>query len=104
VDPHADWGPYRPWAAPFALLDEGRDAEARAALDALAEPPPDLLYEALCCAEAALALRLGARPALERTYRRLLPASGQLAGAGSGAVTFGPVDGWLAELRRALGT
>ncbi|MFF8097249.1 BTAD domain-containing putative transcriptional regulator [Streptomyces sp. NPDC016675] len=104
VDPRADWGPYRPWAAPFALLDEGRDAEARAALDALAEPPPDLLYEALCCAEAALALRLGARPALERTYRRLLPASGQLAGAGSGTVTFGPVDGWLAELRRALGT
>ncbi|MFC7940632.1 BTAD domain-containing putative transcriptional regulator, partial [Streptomyces sp. NPDC057387] len=48
VDPRADWGPYRPWAEPFALLAEGRDTEARGALRALPEPPPDLLYEALC--------------------------------------------------------
>ncbi|NEC75494.1 hypothetical protein G3I25_28650, partial [Streptomyces rochei] len=68
----------------------------------LAEPPPDLLYEALCCAEAALALALGDRTALERTYERLLPAAGEIAGAGSGLLTFGPVDTWLAGLRRAL--
>ncbi|MFI8946175.1 BTAD domain-containing putative transcriptional regulator [Streptomyces sp. NPDC053750] len=103
VDPRADWGPYRPWAAPFALLAAGHDTEARTALRALTEPPPDLLYEALCCAEAALALDLGDRPALERTYARLLPASGELAGAGSGLLTFGPVDDWLAAIRRALG-
>ncbi|MFE6594832.1 BTAD domain-containing putative transcriptional regulator [Streptomyces sp. NPDC057781] len=103
VDPRADWGPYRPWAEPFALLADGRDAEARTALRALPEPPPDLLYEALCCAEAALALELGDRPALERTYGRLLPASGELAGAGSGLLTFGPVDDWLTAIRRALG-
>ncbi|NEB20162.1 hypothetical protein, partial [Streptomyces coelicoflavus] len=66
VDPRADWGPYRPWAEPFALLAEGRDTEARGALRALPEPPPDLLYEALCCAEAAAALGLGDRPALRR--------------------------------------
>ncbi|MFE2456817.1 BTAD domain-containing putative transcriptional regulator [Streptomyces sp. NPDC059402] len=102
VDPRADWGPYRPWAEPFALLAEGRDTEARGALRALPEPPPDLLYEALCCAEAALALALGDRPALRRTYDRLLPAAGELAGAGSGLLTFGPVDGWLAAIRRAL--
>ncbi|MEU7211020.1 BTAD domain-containing putative transcriptional regulator [Streptomyces sp. NPDC044989] len=102
VDPGADWGPYRPWAEPFALLAEGRDTEARDALRALPEPPPDLLYEALCCAEAALALALGDRPALRRTYDRLLPAAGELAGAGSGLLTFGPVDGWLAAIRRAL--
>ncbi|MET7811958.1 BTAD domain-containing putative transcriptional regulator [Streptomyces sp. NPDC005395] len=102
VDPRADWGPYRPWAEPFALLAEGRDTEARRALRALPEPPPDLLYEALCCAEAALALALGDRPALRRTYDRLLPAAGELAGAGSGLLTFGPVDGWLAAIRRAL--
>ncbi|MEV7225045.1 BTAD domain-containing putative transcriptional regulator [Streptomyces sp. NPDC093681] len=102
VDPGADWGPYRPWAEPFALLAEGRDTEARGALRALPEPPPDLLYEALCCAEAALALALGDRPALRRTYDRLLPAAGELAGAGSGLLTFGPVDGWLAAIRRAL--
>ncbi|MFG3322800.1 BTAD domain-containing putative transcriptional regulator [Streptomyces sp. NPDC048171] len=104
VDPGADWGPYRPWAEPFALLSDGRAAEARTALAALTEPPPDLLYEALCCAEAALALRLGDRAALERTHARLLPASGELAGAGSGLLTFGPVDDWLAAIRRALGT
>ncbi|MFE9702714.1 BTAD domain-containing putative transcriptional regulator [Streptomyces sp. NPDC005930] len=104
VDPDADWGPYRPWAEPFALLAAGRDTEARGALRALPEPPPDLLYEALCCAEAALALSLGDRPALRRTYDRLLPASGELAGAGSGLLTFGPVDGWLAAIREALGT
>ncbi len=102
VDPGADWGPYRPWAEPFALLAAGRDTEARNALRALPEPPPDLLYEALCCAEAALALALGDRPALRRTYDRLLPASGELAGAGSGLLTFGPVDGWLDAIRRAL--
>ncbi|MFJ4334056.1 MULTISPECIES: BTAD domain-containing putative transcriptional regulator [unclassified Streptomyces] len=102
VDPRADWGPYRPWAEPFALLAEGRETEARNALRALPEPPPDLLYEALCCAEAALALGLGDRPALRRTYDRLLPASGELAGAGSGLLTFGPVDGWLQAIRRAL--
>ncbi|MFE0206924.1 BTAD domain-containing putative transcriptional regulator [Streptomyces sp. NPDC058985] len=104
VDPGADWGPYRPWAEPFALLADGRAADARTALAALTEPPPDLLYEALCCAEAALALRLGDRAALERTHARLLPASGELAGAGSGLLTFGPVDDWLAAIRRALGT
>ncbi|MET8904286.1 BTAD domain-containing putative transcriptional regulator [Streptomyces sp. NPDC004538] len=104
VDPGADWGPYRPWAEPFALLADGRTAEARTALAALPEPPPDLLYEALCCAEAALALRLGDRAALERTHARLLPASGELAGAGSGLLTFGPVDDWLGAIRRALGT
>ncbi|WP_217168526.1 BTAD domain-containing putative transcriptional regulator [Streptomyces sp. AC512_CC834] len=102
VDPDAQWGPYRPWAEPFALLAEGRDTEARTALRALPEPPPDLLYEALCCAEAALALELGDTPALERTYARLLPASGELAGAGSGLLTFGPVDGWLAAIRGTL--
>ncbi|MFE6631219.1 BTAD domain-containing putative transcriptional regulator [Streptomyces rochei] len=102
VDPRADWGPYRPWAEPFALLADGRRTDARTALRSLAEPPPDLLYEALCCAEAALALALGERTALERTYERLLPAAGEIAGAGSGLLTFGPVDTWLAGLRRAL--
>ncbi|MER6728196.1 MULTISPECIES: BTAD domain-containing putative transcriptional regulator [Streptomyces] len=102
VDPRADWGPYRPWAEPFALLADGRRTEARTALRSLAEPPPDLLYEALCCAEAALALALGDRTALKRTYERLLPAAGEIAGAGSGLLTFGPVDTWLAGLHRAL--
>ncbi|MYS71162.1 regulator, partial [Streptomyces sp. SID5926] len=48
------------------------------------------------------ALALDDRPALRRTHARLLPASGELAGAGSGLLTFGPVDGWLGQIRRAL--
>jgi hypothetical protein len=102
VDPRTDWGPYRPWAEPFALLHAGRRAEAWAALRALPEPPADLMYEALCCLEAAVALELGDRPVLERAYARLLPAAGELAGAGSGLITLGPVDRWLAEIGAAL--
>lgn len=102
LDPGADWGPYRPWALPFALLGAGRRTEARAALRALPEPPADLLLEALSCLEAALALELGDRPALQRVHARLLPAAGERAGAGSGLVTLGPVARWLAEISAAL--
>ncbi|MFI0818691.1 BTAD domain-containing putative transcriptional regulator [Streptomyces sp. NPDC021098] len=103
VDLSADWGPYRPWAEPFALL--GTDAAgARAALRALPEPPADLLYEALCCLEAAVARELGDRDVLARAHARLLPAAGQLTGAGSGLLTLGPVDDHLSAIRAALGT
>ncbi|WP_063734897.1 AfsR/SARP family transcriptional regulator [Streptomyces sp. RTd22] len=104
VDLGADWGPYRPWAEPFALLGAGAEAEARAALRALPEPPPDLLYEALCALEAAVARDVGDRAALERTHARLLPATGQLAGAASGLLTLGPVDAHLPAIAKALGT
>ncbi|MFI2642417.1 BTAD domain-containing putative transcriptional regulator [Streptomyces sp. NPDC018610] len=104
VDPGEDWGPYRPWMLPFALLGAGRRDDARTALGALPEPPADLLQEALCCLEAALALELGDRTALERTRTRLLPAAGEVAGAGSGLVALGPVDRWLAEITAASRT
>ncbi|MGP4086154.1 BTAD domain-containing putative transcriptional regulator [Streptomyces sp. KR55] len=102
VDADADWGPYRPWAEAFVPLRTGRRAEARGMLRALPEPPADLMYEALCCLETAVALELGDRVALERLHTRLLPAAGELAGAGSGLVTLGPVDGWLAAITDAL--
>ncbi|MBQ1090394.1 BTAD domain-containing putative transcriptional regulator [Streptomyces sp. B93] len=91
VDVEADWGPYRAWAE--ALV--GRDGEV---VRALPEPPPDLMYEALCCLQIAAARRLGDRAALPRAYGWLRPASGELAGAGSGMVTLGPVDDWLAGM------
>lgn len=103
VDPDADWGPYRPWAEPFVLLRAGRRADARARLRALPEPPADLMYEAMCCLHAMVALEFGDRAALERLHARLLPAAGELAGAGSGLLTFGPVDHWLTALTEALG-
>jgi hypothetical protein len=58
----------------------------------------------LCCLEAATALELGDRAVLERARGRLLPAAGELAGAGSGLVTVGPVDRWLAHINAALAT
>ncbi|WP_370022951.1 BTAD domain-containing putative transcriptional regulator [Planotetraspora sp. GP83] len=102
VDPDADWGPYRPWAEPFVLLRAGRHAESQAALHALPEPPADLMYEALCCLQAAAALELRDRAVLERVRARLLPAAGELAGAGSGLISLGPVDRWLAAITTAL--
>ncbi|WP_326721823.1 winged helix-turn-helix domain-containing protein [Streptomyces sp. NBC_00243] len=102
VDLRADWGPYRPWAEPLALLETGRRTEAGAALCALPEPPRDLLYEGLSCLEAAAALRLRDPLVLRRTYARLLPAADELAGAGSGLISLGPVKQWLAEIETAL--
>jgi hypothetical protein len=96
-DPDADWGPYRPWAEPLVLLRAGHRAEAAAALRALPEPPADLTYEALCCLEIAAARELGEEAVLRRARSRLLPAAGQLAGAGTGLFTAGPVDHWLAR-------
>jgi hypothetical protein len=95
VDPGADWGPYRPWVEPFVLLRADRHAEARQALTDLPEPPADLLYEALCCLRIAAAVALDDRAAVRQARDRLRPAAGQLAGAGSGLLTLGPVDAWL---------
>ncbi|MEW2423009.1 BTAD domain-containing putative transcriptional regulator [Streptomyces nigra] len=87
-----DWGPYAPWARPLLLLDRGghRD-DARDALHATPEPPPDLLQEALWCLTARAAAALGDEPVLTRARTALAPAAAELAGAGSGLLTLGPV-------------
>lgn len=102
LDPRADWGPYRPWITPLASLATGDHPTARTALRALPEPPHDLLYEACCCLEATAALALGDRVVLTGVRDRLAPASAELAGAGSGLLTFGPVSGYLAAIDAAL--
>ncbi|MFG1827216.1 BTAD domain-containing putative transcriptional regulator [Microbispora bryophytorum] len=101
VEP-SDWGPYAPWARPAVLLARGRRAEAAAALRALPEPPRDLLTEALWCLAARAALTLGDRTTMERAHAALLPAAGELAGAGSGVLTLGPVAAHLDDLAAAL--
>ncbi|KIH98069.1 SARP family transcriptional regulator [Streptomonospora alba] len=92
----ADWGPYTAWALP--LLGGGETAPPA--------PPPapvGLLNEALTCMDARAARAAGDQGRMRRAYERLLPAADELAGAGSGLVTLGPVAHHLGDLARALG-
>jgi DNA-binding SARP family transcriptional activator len=95
-----DWGPYAPWARPLVLLAQDRRREAAAALRRLPEPPRDLLFEALWCLTARAAIAVGDRETMERAYAALTPAAAELAGAGSGLLTLGPVRRHLADLER----
>ncbi|MEJ8639420.1 AfsR/SARP family transcriptional regulator [Streptomyces sp. MS2.AVA.5] len=103
AEDRTDWGPYEPWARPLVLLAQDRRDEAAAALSRLPDPPRDLLCEALWCLAARAALALGDRTTMERAYAQLLPAAGELAGAGSGMLTLGPVTRYLDALAAALG-
>ncbi|SCL55488.1 Transcriptional regulatory protein, C terminal [Micromonospora chersina] len=95
-------GPYAPWVRPLALLAAGRRDEAAAALRSLPESPHDLLREARLCVAARAALALDDRPTMARLHAALRPAADELAGAGSGVLTAGPVAGYLADLAAAL--
>jgi DNA-binding SARP family transcriptional activator len=97
-----DWGPFEPWARPLVLLGGGRRAEAAAALHAQPEPPHDLLYEAMWALTAEAALALGERDVAARAHAALAPAAEELAGAGSGLVSFGSVKRLLGRLEAAL--
>ncbi|UGT44672.1 AAA family ATPase [Nocardia yamanashiensis] len=97
-DAETDWGPHEPWVRPLLLLEEQREAEASAALRALPEPPPDLLLELRLALIAHAALTLDDSEVIRRTRDRLQSAAGELAGAGTGLVSLGPVADLLARL------
>lgn len=97
----ADWGPYQPWITPLSLIGSGRCEEARSALRELPPTPADLLSEALTCMKAVAAVELGEVTASREAHAALLPAAAEIAGAGSGLISFGPVEGWLSYLDRA---
>ncbi|MCZ7430192.1 AfsR/SARP family transcriptional regulator [Streptomyces sp. WMMC1477] len=99
TDPHLDWGPYRSWARPLVLLAQDRVEDARAALDAVPEPPPDHVQEALWCLTARAAARLGERGIAARAEAALRNARAEDAGAASGMLTLGPVARYLAEAK-----
>lgn len=101
-DEPTDWGPYEPWTRPLVLLAQNRRREATAALRELPDPPPDLLSEALWCLIARAAIAVGDRNTMERAHTALTPAATELAGAGSGLLTVGPVSRHLDELAAAL--
>lgn len=96
-----DWGPYAPWARPLVLLAGDRVGEAHAALAAAPEPPRDLLLEALWCLTGRAAVLLGDRAVAARARSVLAPAADELAGAGSGVLTVGPIALHLAALDAA---
>lgn len=96
----ADWGPYEPWARPLVLLAAGDRAGAAAC--EIPDSPRDLLFEARTCLHALVALELGDRPRMAALHEQLLPAAGELAGAGSGLVTLGPTARYLDDLAAAL--
>lgn len=100
--PDTDWGPYAPWAHPLLLLDQGHRTEALAALHATPAPPRDLLQEALWCLTARAALTLDDGRTMARARAALTPAANELAGAGSGLLTLGPVSTYLNDLDTAL--
>jgi DNA-binding SARP family transcriptional activator len=98
-----DWGPYEAWVRPLVLLARDRPEQAAAALRDVPDPPPDLLSEALWCLIGRAAVAVGDRAMIKRAYDGLTPAAAELAGAGSGLLTLGPVSDYLGELATALG-
>ncbi|MET0423932.1 MAG: AfsR/SARP family transcriptional regulator [Actinoplanes sp.] len=90
-DPAADFGPYEPWVRPLLLAGAGRRDEAAAALRAAPEPSPDLLTEAMWWLMSRAARALGDEDKLRQARQALEPAAGELAGAASGLITFGPI-------------
>ncbi|GAA4262687.1 BTAD domain-containing putative transcriptional regulator [Dactylosporangium darangshiense] len=101
-DDDTDWGPYTPWVRPLLLLARDRPADAAAALRQAPDPPRDLLFEALWCLTAQAAIALDDRTAMQRARTELTPAAEELAGAGSGMLTVGPVARHLDHLDAAL--
>ncbi|WP_217640672.1 BTAD domain-containing putative transcriptional regulator [Blastococcus tunisiensis] len=100
---HATYGPFEPWIRPLVLLGQGDRHGALTALHAVPDSPRDLLYEARTCIHALAAVQLGEQAAAVRLRERLLPAAGELAGAGSGLLTLGPTSRYLGHLASLLG-
>ncbi|MTG87873.1 hypothetical protein GJV82_02725 [Cellulosimicrobium sp. BIT-GX5] len=91
-------GPYAPWVEPLLALDAGdRDAAADLAR-AAPEPPADHLRELRWALAAETAARLGDADLARRARRALARTPDELAGAGSGLVSLGPVRLWLDRL------
>ncbi|MEV6030846.1 BTAD domain-containing putative transcriptional regulator [Nonomuraea sp. NPDC052116] len=99
ADDSADFGPYEPWTRPLVLLRLGHRREAAAKLRDVPDPPRDLLLEAMWCLVARAAAPLGDRETMARARAALAPAAAELAGAGSGLLTLGPVSQHLDLLR-----
>ncbi|PWC06455.1 BTAD domain-containing putative transcriptional regulator [Mycetocola zhujimingii] len=99
--PIGDFAPYEPWIRPLLLARAGQRAEAAAALDAVPDPPLDLMLELSWSLVGLAALEVRHGTAAERSHSALLPAANEHA-AGSGVVSLGPVADILGELSAML--
>lgn len=97
-DDGLDAGPFAPWVTPWRLLARGRRDEAREALRRCPDPPPDLLLETLWVLMARAAVELDLPEVAARAAAALRPARAEVAGAGSGVLTLGPVAPLLTDL------
>ncbi|GAA1589886.1 BTAD domain-containing putative transcriptional regulator [Kribbella sancticallisti] len=79
-----DWGPYEPWVK----LD----------LRKVPDPPRDLMFEAMWSLIARAAIAADDQAVMRRAKAALRPAAAELAGAGSGLLTFGPVADLIQSL------
>ncbi|MFJ8826695.1 BTAD domain-containing putative transcriptional regulator [Streptomyces sp. NPDC102467] len=98
---HLDAGPYQPWLDPLLLAASGATEQARRALAVVPRPPHDLLQEALWCVLARAAAAVGHEPVLRRARDELAVAADELAGGGSGIISFGPIAHHLGAAERA---
>ncbi|MDH6214249.1 BTAD domain-containing putative transcriptional regulator [Streptomyces pseudovenezuelae] len=101
--PELDAGPYQPWLRPLLLAGAGATEQARQALDEAPRPPHDLLQEAMWCVLARAACAVGHERILRRARDELTPAATESAGAGSGLISYGPVEHHLHAIDSALG-
>ncbi|MCD9904463.1 hypothetical protein LUR56_39215 [Streptomyces sp. MT29] len=99
-----DAGPYQLWLDPLLLAASGDSERARQALDSVPRPPHDLLQEALWCVLAKAAASVGHLPVLRRARKELAAAEAEYAAAGSGLVSFGPVQQHLTAADAAIET
>lgn len=83
--------------SPLVLLAQNQADQARTALAAVPEPPPDHMQEALWCLTARAAVRLDEHNIAARAETALRDARAEHAGAASGMLTLGPVARYLAE-------
>ncbi|MET8648977.1 BTAD domain-containing putative transcriptional regulator [Nocardia aurea] len=91
------------WVYVVALLDAGREADARVVAERDHEVGRDFYWTALSVFQARALVRLGMRNRASILYEELRHWSGTVAGLNSASVTFGPMDDVLAELADLLG-
>ena len=101
--PQGDCGPYEPWTRPVQLSRSGQIAEAAQALNAVPDPPHDLMLEVSWFLVGLAALGTNHIPAARRALTALLPAASERA-AGSGVIDVGPIAPMVTRLHDLVST